>query len=166
MRKGATTPARQDLGDAGAARPGDVRGQRAGRGTSPIWTTAEARSEARTTPRTTSPAAKGQSHSSRCSGLGKEAVLQQARRRAARSRARGGRGRAGPSRSARTAARCIVGVERRVDAQAALVDALAAVLPLQVLAHLLEEVRGDRGRLPAQVQAERLALGRLGLLAR
>ena len=56
-------------------------------------------------------------------------------------------------------------VERRVDAQAALVDALAAVLALEVLADLLEEVRCDRGRIAVQVQAQRLRLRGVGLLA-
>src|SRR5207249_553208 len=48
----------------------------------------------------------------------------------------------------------------------ALVDPLAAVLALEVLAHLLEEVRGDRGPVLPELEAKRLGLGLLGLLGR
>ena len=51
------------------------------------------------------------------------------------------------------------GIERGVHAQPALVDALAAVFALEVLAHLLQEVGGQRGRLAAQLQVQGLEPG-------
>ena len=56
-------------------------------------------------------------------------------------------------------------VERRVDAQAALVDALAAVLLLEVLAHLLEEVGAIEGGSRCRCRPSGSRLGGVRLLA-
>ncbi len=45
-------------------------------------------------------------------------------------------------------------VEGGVDPEAALVDALATVFPFEVLADLLQEVRGDRGRVSTDMQPQ------------
>ena len=55
-------------------------------------------------------------------------------------------------------------VERRVDAEPTLVDALAPVDALEVLAHLLDEVRRLGGTLAVDVEAEEARLGLAGLV--
>ncbi len=147
MRKGATVPRGRTSATFVRLRPRDLRRPDPRRGSRPICTTARPRSEAITTPRTTSPTANGQSHSSRWSGSGKQAVLQERRSSGfTKPRARG-RARAAPAQ--RLGGRALQRrVEGGVDAQAALVDALAAVLALEVLAHLLEEVGRDRAAGP------------------
>ena len=156
MRNGATAPrgstsatfVRRVQATSGgrAAAPGS---RRSGRRRSP-------RSEASTTPRTHVARGERPVPLVEVQRLGQNAPSVEERSpRAARSPARGGRARAARRAARGRPARCMPGIERRVDPQAALVDALAAVLPLEVLAHLLEEVRRDRGRVLAQVQAER-----------
>ena len=59
------------------------------------------------------------------------------------------------------------GVERGLDGEAALVDQLRAVARVEVLAHLLEEVRGERVALRVLApQHDRLLLGGVGLRLR